>query len=67
MSKSAGKEKRSDTTTPLSRNKHLFRWVEKMAELTRPVHHVRGYSHDWSASALEPAVPRGTLSRDITR
>ena len=27
----------STNTTPLSKNKHLLRWVEKMAELTQPV------------------------------
>src|ERR1700758_4336582 len=34
----------STNTTPLSKNKHLLRWVEKMAQLTQPdrIHWVDG-------------------------
>ena len=40
---------------PLSRNKHLLRWVEKMAELTKPaaIHWVDG-----SEKRTKRSVPR---------
>ncbi len=43
MSTAILKSKR-DATVPLSQNKHLLRWVEKMAELTKPasIHWVDG-------------------------
>ena len=43
-----------DTSTPLSRNKHLRNWVEKMAALTRPdsIHWVDG-----SPIRMRPSLP----------
>src|SRR5271155_1931782 len=44
MSKSAINETRRDPSVRLSQNEHLLRWVEKMAQLTRPdaIHWVDG-------------------------
>ena len=50
--------------TTLSTNKHLIRWVEKMAELTQPasIHWVDGsqQEYDWLCSML---VEQGTFTR----
>ena len=41
------------SATPLSTNKHLLRWVEKMAELTKPaaIHWVNGSQEENDGSA----------------
>ena len=48
--------------TPLSTNKHLLRWVEKMAELTKPasVHWVDGSQREYDALCSK-MVGSGTL------
>ena len=40
-----------DASQPLSENKHLLRWVEKMAELTKPaaIHWVDGSQDEYDA------------------
>ncbi len=50
--------------TPLSTNKHLIRWVEKMAELTRPaaIHWVDGSQEEYD-SLCQQMVETGTLTR----
>lgn len=51
-------------STPLSTNKHLLRWVEKMAELTRPeaIHWVDGSQEEYDALCAQ-MVATGTLIR----
>src|SRR5690242_18376616 len=51
-------------STPLSTNKHLLRWVEKMAELTRPeaIHWVDGSQEEYDALCAQ-MVAGGTLIR----
>src|SRR6516225_9367607 len=51
-----------DVTKPLSANKHLLRWVEKMAELTKPesIHWVDGSLEENDALCAQ-MVESGTL------
>ncbi len=51
-----------DLGTPLSENKHLLRWVEKMAELTKPaaIHWVDGSQEEYDALCAQ-MVASGTL------
>src|SRR5262249_40056175 len=48
--------------TPLSTNKHLLRWVEKMAELTKPasIHWVNGSQQEYEALCAK-MIGSGTL------
>jgi phosphoenolpyruvate carboxykinase (GTP) len=50
------------SAVPLSTNKHLLRWVEKMAELTRPaaIHWVDGSQEEFDLLCAE-MVTKGTL------
>jgi phosphoenolpyruvate carboxykinase (GTP) len=45
------KQEAAVVAAPLTRNKHLIRWVDKMAELTQPasIHWVDGsqQEYDW--------------------
>ena len=52
------------STTPLSKNKHLLRWVEKMAELTQPdhIHWVDG-SEEENEALCQELVNKGTFIR----
>ena len=52
------------TSVPLSENKHLLRWVEKMAELTRPaaIHWVDGSQEEYRL-ALGQMVAAGTFTK----
>ncbi len=54
----------STNTTPLSKNKHLLRWVEKMAELTQPdhIHWVDG-SEEENEALCQELVNKGTFIR----
>lgn len=54
----------STQTTPLSKNKHLLRWVEKMAELTQPdhIHWVDG-SEEENEALCQELVNKGTFIR----
>ena len=58
------KQVRSSIAKPLTTNKHLIRWVEKMAELTQParIHWVDGSraENDWLCDEM---VASGTLTR----
>ena len=58
------KQGRTSTAKPLTTNKHLIRWVEKMAELTQPaaIHWVDGSQeeNDWLCDEL---VGSGTFVR----
>ena len=51
-------------TTPLSKNKHLLRWVEKMAELAQPdhIHWVDG-SEEENEALCQELVRKGTFIR----
>src|SRR5215510_15574460 len=51
-------------TIPLTKNEHLLRWVEKMAELTRPdrIHWVDGSQEEYD-QLCEEMVESGTLIR----
>src|ERR1022692_1226025 len=51
-----------DTTRPLSDNKHLLKWVEKMAELTKPktIHWENGSQEEYDKLCAE-MVESGTL------
>ena len=56
-------------STPLSTNKHLVRWVEKMADLTKPaaIHWVDGSKEEYDALCAQ-MVEGGTfirLNRDL--
>lgn len=53
-----------DATQPLSKNEHLLRWVEKMAELTKParIHWVDG-SQAENETLLREMVAAGTLKK----
>ena len=55
---------KSSTTKPLTTNKHLIRWVEKMAALTQPaaIHWVDGskQEYDWLCDEM---VASGTMTR----
>jgi phosphoenolpyruvate carboxykinase (GTP) len=50
------------SATPLTKNEHLLRWVEKMAELTRPeaIHWVDGSVEEYDSLCAE-MVERGTF------
>ena len=50
------------SATPLSTNKHLLRWVEKMAELTRPaaIHWVDGSQEEYDGLCAE-MISNGTF------
>src|SRR5947208_4220312 len=54
----------SDLAVPLTKNEHLLRWVEKMAELTRPdrIHWVDGTQEEYD-QLCEEMVASGTLIR----
>ncbi len=58
------KQEKSTIAKPLTTNKHLIRWVEKMAELTQPaaIHWVDGsqQEYDWLCDEL---VASGTFIR----
>jgi phosphoenolpyruvate carboxykinase (GTP) len=64
MSGTAETEKRYPTTHPLSQNEHLIRWVEKMAELTRPaaIHWVDGSQQEYDLLCAEMCAT-GTLHK----
>ena len=51
-----------DTTRPLSDNKHLLKWVEKMARLTQPaaIHWVDGSREEYDALCAQ-LVEGGTF------
>ena len=51
-----------DPSAPLSENKHLLRWVEKMAELTRPdqIHWVDGSQQEYETLCAQ-MVEGGTF------
>jgi phosphoenolpyruvate carboxykinase (GTP) len=53
-----------DVSVPLAKNTHLIRWVEKMANLTRPdaIHWVDGSKEEYDA-LCEQLVTRGTFIR----
>ncbi len=58
-----------DVSIPLSKNKHLLRWVEKMAELTKPahIHWVDGSQEEYDALCAQ-MVESGTfikLNQDL--
>jgi phosphoenolpyruvate carboxykinase (GTP) len=58
-----------DPSAPLSQNKHLLRWVEKMAELTRPerIHWVDGSEQEYETLCAQ-MVEGGTfiqLNQDL--
>jgi phosphoenolpyruvate carboxykinase (GTP) len=56
--------KTRNTALPLSRNKHLLRWVEKMAELTKPaaIHWVDGSQKENQALCAQ-MVASGTFTK----
>ena len=60
----ATKTLRSNPSIPLSTNKHLLKWVEKMARLTKParIHWVSG-SDDENETLLDQMVASGTLTK----
>ena len=51
-----------DVSQPLSENKHLFKWIEKMAELTKPdaIHWVDGSQEEYDALCAQ-MVESGTF------
>src|ERR1700761_4761232 len=53
-----------DVSRPLSQNKNLLRWVEKMADLTKPaaIHWVTGSQQEYDA-LCEQMVSNGTFTR----
>src|SRR5438067_11185865 len=54
----------TNPSIPLTKNEHLLRWVEKMAELTRParIHWVDGSQEEYD-QLCEEMVASGTLVR----
>ena len=56
--------RRAVSNTPLSENKHLLRWVEKMADLTKPaaIHWVDGSKEEYGRLCQE-MVESGTFIR----
>src|SRR5213082_1376585 len=54
----------TNPAVPLTKNEHLLRWVEKMAELTRPdrIHWVDGSQEEYD-QLCEEMVASGTLIR----
>ncbi len=53
-----------DFAQALSTNKHLLKWVEKMAELTKPdsIHWVNGSQEEYDALCAQ-MVGSGTLTK----
>jgi phosphoenolpyruvate carboxykinase (GTP) len=64
MPKTAAEHKTRNTASPLSKNEHLKRWVEKMAELTEPaaIHWVDGSQEEYDFLCAE-MVEGGTLTK----
>jgi phosphoenolpyruvate carboxykinase (GTP) len=64
MAGPAVKDKSHHVSTPLSRNEHLLRWVDKMAELMRPesIHWVDGSQQEYDRLCDEMCAT-GTLIR----
>jgi phosphoenolpyruvate carboxykinase (GTP) len=64
MSGTVIKENSRNASTPLSRNEHLLRWVDKMAELMRPesIHWVDGSQQEYDRLCDEMCA-MGTLIR----
>jgi phosphoenolpyruvate carboxykinase (GTP) len=62
MPKTISEHKTRNTAAPLSRNEHLQKWVEKMAELTEPaaIHWVDGSQEEYDFLCAE-MVAGGTL------
>jgi phosphoenolpyruvate carboxykinase (GTP) len=62
MLKTISQNKTRNTASPLSKNEHLKRWVEKMAELTEPaaIHWVDGSQEEYDFLCAE-MVAGGTL------
>jgi len=56
--------KNAPSTAPLSKNKHLLKWVEKMADLTQPaaIHWVNGSKKEYD-ELCERLVESGTFIR----
>ena len=54
--------KKRSPATPLSTNKNLLRWVEKMAELCKPaaIHWVDGSQHEYDQLCIQ-MVAAGTF------
>jgi phosphoenolpyruvate carboxykinase (GTP) len=52
------------TTTPLSKNNHLLKWVEKIAQLTKPasIHWVDGSKREYDALCAQ-MVKAGTMTK----
>src|SRR5215469_10188715 len=53
-----------DVSQPLSENKHLLRWIEKTAELTKPetIHWVDGSQEEYDALCAQ-MVESGTFTK----
>ncbi|MEO6393608.1 MAG: phosphoenolpyruvate carboxykinase (GTP) [Pyrinomonadaceae bacterium] len=64
MSVQLEKSPTRDASVPLSTNKHLLRWVEKMAELTKPaaIHWVEG-SEEENQMLCDQMVAGGTFTK----
>ena len=64
MSRTAVKDTSRRATTPLSRNEHLLKWVEKVAEMTQPesIHWVDGSQEEYDRLCDEMCAS-GTLIR----
>ena len=64
MSGTVIKEKSHNASTPLGRNEHLLRWVDKMAEMMRPesIHWVDGSQQEYDRLCDEMCAT-GTLIR----
>src|SRR6202167_4610253 len=64
MLKTISQHKTRNTASPLSKNEHLKRWVEKMAELTEPaaIHWVDGSQEEYDFLCAE-MVAGGTLTK----
>ena len=64
LAKSVGRMPGRNPAVPLSKNEHLLRWVEKMAELARPaaIHWVDG-SQEENDLLLRQMVASGTLTK----
>jgi phosphoenolpyruvate carboxykinase (GTP) len=60
----ATKSNRTNPSSPLSTNKHLLKWVEKIARLTKParIHWVSG-SDEENQMLLDQMVEAGTLTK----